>query len=159
MNAAAFKPAFYFRRMSEVDVASVLGIEHMTYTHPWTAGNFHDSIRCGYHCWMLEKDHECQGNECLGYGIMSVAVGEAHIMNLTISPLHLRQGLGRSLLKFLLAQAKVFGAESVFLDVRASNTAAYQLYASQGFNEVGLRRNYYLAGKTREDAIIMALEI
>lgn len=154
MNAV-LKPSLRYRPMSEYDLEHIVEIERSAYTHPWNRGIFSDCLKYGSHCFILEYDYAPGG-----YGVMNVAVGEAHILNLCIAPELQGRGLGRGLLKVLLATARRHGATIVFLEVRTSNKAAYKLYHKQGFNEVGLRRNYYPNGKhKREDAVIMALEL
>jgi ribosomal-protein-alanine N-acetyltransferase len=65
-------------------------------------------------------------------------------------------GLGRRLLRRLLALAHAKGADTAFLEVRKSNTLARALYASEGFCEIGDRRGYYPARNGREDAVVLA---
>lgn len=150
-------PKLNYRPMQEQDLSAVMAIEQLSYQHPWTSGIFQDCLKAGYSCWLLEE-----GVEMLGYGVISAAVGEAHLLNLCIHPAHQGRGLGRSLLEHLLKIARYYRAETLFLEVRPSNKAAYQLYVRMGFNEVGMRRNYYPAengGNGREDALIMALSL
>ena len=92
----------------------------------------------------------------MGYAVMSVAAGEANILNLCIHPNIQGQGLGRKLMEQLLMLARQQQADTVFLELRASNRAASSLYDAVGFNEMGVRQNYYPAKKGREDAILMA---
>jgi [ribosomal protein S18]-alanine N-acetyltransferase len=148
------RPDFYYRPMSASDLDAIMAIERRAYPYPWTKEIFRDCLKVGYHCWLAQEN-----SAILGYGIMTVAVGEAQILNLCVHPDQQQRGLGRGLLKFLLAKARLHGAVSVFLEVRPSNKAACALYQQLGFNEVGLRRHYYPNGKNREDALIMALEL
>lgn len=140
--------------MLDSDVDAVMEIEEQVYPHGWTAGIFHDCLRVRYSCWVMEL-----GEQLVGYGILSSGGGEAHILNIAIDPHFQGQGLGRSLLRFLLETARHHGADTVFLEVRPSNRTALSLYDSLGFNQVGMRRGYYPSGKGREDAIIMALSL
>jgi ribosomal-protein-alanine N-acetyltransferase len=87
---------------------------------------------------------------------MSVAAGECHILNLCVHPQAQGNGLGKKLLTKLLLVARKHHADTAFLEVRPSNKIAITLYSNSGFNEVGMRRNYYPAKHGREDAIIMA---
>jgi len=139
------------RPMLDSDVDAVMAIEQQVYPHGWSAGIFHDCLRVRYSCWVME-----QGEQLVGYGVLSAGGGEAHILNIAIAPLFQGQGLGRSLMRFLLDTARHHGADTVFLEVRPSNRTALRLYDSLGFNQVGLRRGYYPSDKGREDAIIMA---
>jgi ribosomal-protein-alanine N-acetyltransferase len=76
-----------------------------------------------------------------------------------VDPRHRQQGVGTTLLRALLATAEVAEVATLFLEVRPSNTAALRLYEKFGFNEVGVRNNYYPAKNGREDAIVLAKEL
>ncbi len=143
-----------FRPMRDDDVAAVYATECAACAFPWTDGIFRDCLRVNYACWVGVR-----AREIVAHGIMSVAVGECHIFNLCVHPEHQRQGLGRCMLRHLLAQALGHRAETAFLEVRATNTAARALYAAEGFCEIGVRRNYYPARKGREDAIVLGCEL
>jgi ribosomal-protein-alanine N-acetyltransferase len=140
--------------MFDEDVEAVMAIEELVYPHGWTEGIFHDCLRVHYSCWVLERDEKL-----IGYGIMSVAVGEAHILNVAVAPSCQGEGHGRELLMHLLQTGKRHGAETAFLEVRASNQIAIRLYETAGFHQVGHRRDYYPADKGREDAVIMARDL
>lgn len=140
-----------FRAMRESDLDRVMEVERSGYPHPWTRGIFRDCLRVGYLCEVLEIDGVLHG-----HGIMSIGAGEAHILNLCIRYESQRQGLGRRMLEHLLEAARRLHAHTVLLEVRPSNTAAVALYHRVGFNEVGVRKNYYPATDGREDALIMA---
>ncbi len=140
--------------MSEEHLSEVILIEQEAYPFPWTRQIFLDCLRVGYSCWVLEQD-----SVLVGYGVMSVAVGESHILNLCVRPGFQSQGLGRYLLEHLLALAQRHHADTALLEVRPSNRPALQLYRKTGFNEVGVRRGYYPGPKGREDALILALDL
>jgi ribosomal-protein-alanine N-acetyltransferase len=140
--------------MTAADLDAVAAIEQAAYPHPWTRGNFSDSLEAGYHGWILE----C-GGEVAGYTIVMIAADEAHILNLTVGAPWQRRGLGRELLAFALRLARDYGAHKVFLEVRPSNSAARSLYRSAGFSEIAVRRNYYPGGEEREDAIVLGLSL
>ena len=142
------------RPMLASDLDEVLAIERRGYEFPWSRSIFEDCLRVGYCCWLLEWDRVIAG-----HAVMSVAAGEAHILNLCIETALQRHGLGRFLLDHLLELALSHRALVMFLEVRPSNPAAQRLYGSAGFNEVGVRRNYYPARVAREDAIIMARQL
>ena len=140
--------------MREDDLAQVMKIESAIYTHPWTHGNFADSIRAGYACrtWRLE-------GELVGYFVVMAAAGEAHLLNLSIAARHQRSGHGRALLAEAAALARSLGAMSLFLEVRPSNIAAQSLYTRFGFRKVAVRRGYYPANPGREDALVLSLDL
>ena len=151
MSAVIKAAALNFRPMVDGDLPGVLAIEKTAYEFPWSQIIFQDCLRVGYCSWVLE-----QKQSIIGYGVMSVGVGECHILNLCVQPQSQRLGYGRTILDYLLDLAIKHDAEVAFLEVRPSNNAAKRLYASAGFNEVGVRRNYYPARFGREDAVIMA---
>ncbi|MEX2524935.1 MAG: ribosomal protein S18-alanine N-acetyltransferase [Gammaproteobacteria bacterium] len=151
MSAVVEEAFIHIRPMAEEDLTDVLAIETRAYDFPWSRTIFRDCLRVGYCCWVLERDGVLEG-----YCVMSVAVGECHILNLCIHPDTHGMGLGRRLLDYMLDIAVEHRADSAFLEVRPSNDPAKQLYRSSGFDDVGVRRNYYPASFGREDAIIMA---
>jgi len=137
------------------DLKEVLAIEKRAYEFPWTEGIFRDCIRVGYLCQILETPH----GFIQAYGVMSVAVEEAHILNLCVRPELQGRGLARRMLDHLLGWARAEQIQTVFLEVRVSNARALQLYVSAGFCEVGLRLGYYPSTSGREDALVMAKEL
>lgn len=143
-----------YRRMTAADLDAVIAIEDAVYPHPWTRGNFADSIAAGYHCWIVE----CAG-ETAGYAVVMTAAGEAHLLNLSVAAPWQRRGLGREALGFVAKLARDYGAEKILLEVRPSNRAAISLYASAGFERIALRRGYYPAGDAREDAVVLQLDL
>ena len=150
---AVARPRVEIRAMRREDLSAVSALENASYDFPWSAGIFSDCLKAGHPCWVL-----CSDGAVAGYGILSVAAGEAHVLNLCIGPDWRGHGLGRHLLGRLLDVARWSGAERVFLEVRPSNPVAQQLYASVGFKEIGRRPRYYPAKSGREDAIVMALD-
>jgi [ribosomal protein S18]-alanine N-acetyltransferase len=152
--SAVFEVAHRLRPMREADLPRIHRIELASYEYPWTLGNFADSLGAGYSMWVREAD-----SEVIGYYAMMAAAGEAHILNLTIAPSWRRHGLGRDLLDHCLARASDHHADTVFLEVRTSNTAAIALYRSSGFVDLAVRRGYYPARGGREDALIMKHEL
>jgi len=151
MSAVIQEPLLNFRPMIEDDISEILEIERLAYTFPWTDTIFQNCLRVGYCSWVLDRHRMITA-----YGVMSVAVGECHILNLCVRPESQGLGIGQTMLDFLLDIAREHKAEMALLEVRPSNHIAKRLYSGAGFNEVGLRRNYYPAEFGREDALIMA---
>ena len=151
MDAILKEPPLHMRPMQDNDIDEVMAVELLAYEFPWTKGNMQDCLKSGYSCWIYLQER-C----VIGYAIMSVAVGEANILNLCIHPDMQGHGLGRKLLEQMLMLARQQQADTAFLELRASNRVASGLYDAVGFNEMGVRRNYYPAKKGREDAILMA---
>jgi ribosomal-protein-alanine N-acetyltransferase len=153
-DAGRLPQASTLRPMREEDLAAVMAIEIRAYPYPWTLGILRDCLRADYPAWVLLLD-----GELIGYFLMSLAAGEAHVLNVCVAPEHQGQGHGRKLLRAILQIARGRGAERVFLEVRPSNTGAIQLYFDVGFNEIGRRPRYYPAKDGREDALVMAIEL
>ncbi|HEX4986027.1 MAG TPA: ribosomal protein S18-alanine N-acetyltransferase [Burkholderiales bacterium] len=141
-----------FRPMGAADLDRVMQIEPTLYSHPWTRGNFEDSLGAGYGCWVVE----C-ARELVGYGVLMIGVSEAHLLNLSVGKAWQRRGYGRMLLEHFVRIARAGDAGHMFLEVRPSNHAARGLYQEFGFRQVSIRRGYYPAGHGREDAILMGL--
>lgn len=140
--------------MSFGDIADVVRNERLSYSHPWTEGIFKDCLQSGNECWLIKRAHKT-----LGHGIVSVAAGESHLLNVCVSPDFQGEGLGRIMVLHLAKCAKEKGASCMFLEVRPSNRIAGKLYDSMGFVEVGLRKGYYPAKEGREDARVLMLEL
>lgn len=146
-----------FRKMLHADLREIILIENRAYQFCWTEGIFRDCLRTGYHCRVLAVPN---GGLIQGYGIMSTAVGEAHIFNICVRPELQGRGLARQILDHLLGIARSETVKTVFLEVRSSNTPALRLYSAAGFCEIGLRAGYYPDVKgRREDALVMAKEL
>ncbi len=143
------------RPMREADIDAVMDVELRAYPFPWTHGIFRDCLHAGYPMWVQE-----QAGQLVGYGVLSVAAGEAHLLNLCTAPGHQGRGLARRMLQALLRIARAQEAQRVFLEVRPSNPRAIALYERSGFNEIGRRPRYYPDHDgRREDAIVMAMEL
>lgn len=138
------------RPMAVADLDAVEAIERAVYTHPWTRGNFSDSMASGYHCRVLER-----AGVVAGYAVTMIAAGEAHLLNLSVAAPLQRQGLGSELLRSVFALANEQAVHVIYLEVRLSNAAAQALYARHGFVGIGRRRGYYPAHDGREDAVTM----
>jgi ribosomal-protein-alanine N-acetyltransferase len=151
MSAILNDPLFQLRPMRLEDLPGVMPVEQAAYTHCWSEGIFRDCVRVGYQCWVAEL-----GDELVGHAVMSVAVGEAHILNLCIAPGRQGQGLGRRLLRRMLRMAGELQADTAYLEVRESNSIARRLYESLGFSQIGLRPDYYPDGEGRENALVYA---
>jgi ribosomal-protein-alanine N-acetyltransferase len=151
MSAILKEPALEFRPMQEVDLPEIVEIERQSYPHPWTELIFGDCLHAGYSGWVCGRSGMIEA-----YGILSAAAGEAHLLNICVRKESRQQGLGRKMLRHLVAIARRHDTEMIFLEVRPSNVAARALYEDEGFNELGNRRDYYPAGNGREDALILA---
>lgn len=142
------------RPMREADVDQVIAVEERAYPLPWTLQIFRDCLRAGYHGFVLELD-----GYVMGYFMLSVAAGEAHVLNICVDPAEQGKGHGKRLLRRAMDLARWHRVERIFLEVRPSNPNAIKLYHDHGFNEIGRRPNYYPAKNGREDALVMAYEL
>jgi ribosomal-protein-alanine N-acetyltransferase len=138
------------RAMRQADVAAVATIEHNTYEFPWNVGIFRDCLLAGYTNVVLDRD-----GEVVGYGIMSIAAGEAHLLNICVVAEYREQGIGRRLLEYLLKRARTFRTDRMFLEVRPSNEDALRLYRKLDFEVLGVRQRYYKARDGNEDAVVL----
>jgi len=152
--SAAVNPSTEIRLMLPSDLKAVARVENAAYEYPWSLGIFRDCLLAGYYGLVLEI-----GGALTGYGIMSIAAAEAHILNLCIHPGVQRMGYGRGLLNALLLRAQECDVRKVFLEVRPSNKAALSLYYSVGFVQIGIRPAYYQAPYGREDAVVLSLTL
>jgi len=143
-----------FRLMREDDLDNIIAIEESVYPFPWTRGIFFDCLNIGYLCWVLEKDQKI-----IAYSVMSVAVGEAHLLTIVVPQDEQGKGYGKKMLNEMIQNAVKDNASTMYLEVRTSNKTAIQLYHQRGFNELGIRNNYYPAENGREDALILALDL
>jgi ribosomal-protein-alanine N-acetyltransferase len=155
MNAV-FKPVeAEFEPLSEARLEAVVAIEEQAYEHPWTRGNFMDSVRAGYQAQLLVA-----GPALLGYFVAMKGVDEVHLLNLTVAPEMQGQGWGRVMLDALAQWSRGQGAQWLWLEVRASNQRAQLVYTRHGYRKVGERRGYYPNGLAkREDAVVMSLKL
>jgi len=149
--SAVLKPqSWQLVPMTEADIAHVVAVENSIYDFPWTPGNFGDSLKAGYSCWLSVEEGAISG-----YAVVMVAVGEAHLLNLSVARAAQGRGLGTQLLDGVMAAALAHGAHDMLLEVRPSNAAGRSLYAKAGFVQLGVRKDYYPARGGREDALVL----
>jgi len=144
-----------FEPLTEARLDEVVAIESGAYDHPWTRGNFVDSLRAGYQAQLLEAD-----GAVIGYFVAMKGVDEVHLLNITVAPSFQGQGWGRVMLDALALWARGQGAQWLWLEARASNARAQRIYEHHGYRRVGERKGYYPgAGGQREDAVVMSLKL
>jgi len=156
MNAILDSGLIRFRVMTEEDLPMVLEIENSVYQFPWSENIFKDCMRVGYYCQVMEVENE---PGIIGYSALSAAAGESHLLNICVHKERQGEGFGREILSQSIKTADRLNATILFLEVRQSNKAATQMYHSMGFNQVGIRQDYYPAKKGKEDALIFALQL
>ncbi len=142
------------RNMTHEHLSQISDIERRSYDFPWSHGVFRDCLLAGYQCIVLE-----QNGRVVGYGILSVAAGEAHILNLCVNPEQRSRGYGAQILDEMLARARAASVAEIFLEVRPSNRTAIALYRKKGFHKVANRPKYYQARQGREDADVLSKKL
>lgn len=156
----AFAPSLPVANLARVrvlqlsDLPRVMPLENAAYDFPWSEMIFRDCFNANYTGLAIELE-----GVFLGYGMLSVAAGEAHVLNVVIDASQRGRGLGKKLVRRLIDQARWHRVERVFLEVRASNNVARRLYAGLGFLEIGVRKAYYPGRQSREDAVVMSLQL
>ena len=144
-----------FEPLTPARLDALLVIEQAAYSHPWTRGNFIDALAAGYQAQLLVA-----AEQILGYFVAMPGVQEAHLLNITVAPAFQRQGWAHVMLDALALWARGQGAQWLWLEVRASNLRARQIYETHGYQHVGLSKNYYpIANGEREDAVVMSLPL
>lgn len=148
------EPPTMVRDMKSDDLAMVSDIERRSYEFPWSHGVFRDCLLAGYQSIVLIRD-----NVVAGYAVLSIAAGEAHILNICIDPDFRSYGYGEKLLDELLFRARSASVRQIFLEVRPSNERAIALYQKKGFHKVANRPAYYQAHDGREDAAVLSKKL
>jgi ribosomal-protein-alanine N-acetyltransferase len=151
----AIRNAVTLRTMTPENLDAVMAIEQAAYSHPWSRGNFRDSLNPLF-------DVQCLwlGDELLGYFLAMHGVEEMHLLNITVAPAHQGEGWGHMMLDALSLISRNVGAQTLWLEVRQSNARALQVYERYGFVRVGLRKDYYPADRQqREHAVVMSLKL
>jgi ribosomal-protein-alanine N-acetyltransferase len=142
--------------MQAADLSEVLAIENRVYTHPWTQGNFEDSLNSAYYARLLRDGTQ----RLLGYFLLMPVLDEAHLLNLSVDLPLQHRGYGQWLMREAVNLARLHNLQTMLLEVRVSNRHALSFYSRYGFREIGRRKNYYpVADSLREDAIMMTMSL
>lgn len=140
------------RLMAEEDVESVSNIEMQLFSKPWTKQDFLNSMSDRHNIYLVAENDQC---EVVGYcGIWGV-LDEGQITNVAVRPEEQGTGIGYKMLQELISIGRNEGLSQFTLEVRVSNEKAIRLYQKLGFEEEGIRKEFY--DKPVEDAIIMWL--
>lgn len=137
------------RRMTKEDCAQVAAIETMSFSMPWSLHAFTETVDNPNYRFLVAEER----GEILGYCGFVYVLDEAEIPNVCVSAEARRRGVGRALMEALIALAEELQIVTLHLEVRQSNVAARNLYRSVGFEEIGIRKNFYEL--PREDAVLM----
>lgn len=153
---ASERDSVRFEPLNVLWLDTLLPVEQQAYSHPWTRGNFIDAMAAGYETQMLV---DAQGG-LVGYFVAMIVLDEVHLLNITVAPARQRQGWARILLDALALWSRQRQAQWIWLEVRESNVRARSIYAAHGYQEVGLRKNYYpMHDGPREHAVLMSLKL
>ncbi len=144
------EPPVSIRVMVHDDLTQTSDIERRSYDFPWSHSVFRDCLLAGYNCIVIAR-----ADLVVGYAILSIAAGEAHILNLCVDPKYRHLRYGERLLDEILLRARREDVNEIFLEVRPSNTAALALYKKKGFHLITQRPAYYQAKDGREDAAVL----
>lgn len=146
--------SFVFRYMKEEDIDQILEIEHASFATPWSREAFYNEIYNNKFAVyiVLEED-----DKIIGYCGAWVVIDEAHVTNVAILPAYRGRHLGEALLRKMMTVGKDMGARSMTLEVRVTNNVAQSLYRKLGFQNGGIRKNYYT--DNQEDALVMWVNI
>ena len=158
-----------FLPMQMADLDEVLKIETVSHIHPWTMGNFSDSLAAGHwaYCVRPQLDQIVKGSYLdpkvlWAYCILFPAVDELHLLNITVAPQLRKLGIGKRMMAAIEGVSAQQKMPRIILEVRPTNTAAVSLYQQLGYEQIGVRKNYYPVNSEtgqREDALVMAKSI
>ncbi len=142
--------SFVFRYMNEEDIDQILEVEHASFTTPWSREAFYNEIYNNKFAvyLVLEEDQKI-----VGYCGAWIVIDEAHVTNIAVLPAYRGKKLGEALLRKMISVAEEMGARSMTLEVRVTNYAAQSLYRKLGFQDGGIRKNYY--SDNQEDGLVM----
>lgn len=143
-----------FRKMVKADLPQMLMIEQSVQGAPWTEETFKTCFEMDYDGWVAERD-----GRIIGYIVLGMQMDECHILNVCVARDYQRQGLGRSMLEFAMAEAKSREMGVAYLEVRRSNSRAISLYRKLNFMLIGERKNYYQTVSGLEDALVFAVNL
>ena len=154
MIASIREALVFIRTMTHEDLSLVSDIERQSYEFPWSHGVFRDCLLAGYLCLVLDRD-----NDVVGYSVLSIAAGEAHILNICVHQTYRSMGYGEKLLDEILFRARSSSVREIFLEVRPSNEHALALYRKKDFHKMADRPAYYQASHGREDANVLVKKL
>jgi ribosomal-protein-alanine N-acetyltransferase len=158
-----------FLPMTVADLDAVLAVERVSHIHPWTQGNFSDSLAAGHWAYCVKpqladavKGSYLDPDILWAYCILFPALDELHLLNITVSPKLRRLGIGTKMMNAIEGVAAQQKMPRIILEVRPSNLSALQLYQRLGYEHIGTRKNYYPVDADsgqREDAWVFAKSI
>jgi ribosomal-protein-alanine N-acetyltransferase len=149
--------AMRIREVSEVDLEAIIGIQSGTpQAAQWTQADYAKLASDLMGLILVAEVDAPAIATVLGFAAFYRVSEEAELRNMAVDPSHRRQGVGRELLAEGLRRLWKQGVRQVYLEVRASNLPARQLYHSAGFGLRSRRKDYY--NDPREDALVLSRE-
>ncbi|MEH7504839.1 ribosomal protein S18-alanine N-acetyltransferase [Neobacillus drentensis] len=142
--------SFVFRKMREEDIDQILEVEHASFTTPWSREAFYNELHNNRFAVYLVLE---ENNKILGYCGAWIVIDEAHVTNVAILPEFRGRKLGEAIMRKMMSVAREMGAKSMTLEVRVTNHVAQSLYRKLGFQDGGIRKNYY--SDNQEDGLVM----
>lgn len=138
--------------MTSAHVAQIAELEKRCFNDPWSENSIASELNNRLSCWLVALE----GDVVIGYVGSQTVLGETDMMNIAVHPDYRNQGVAKNLIQTLMDTLSGQGSHSLMLEVRQSNEPAKNLYASLGFETVGIRKNYYRNPK--ENALILRKE-
>ena len=136
-------------KMTNEHLPMVMSIERESFTHPWSEESFRSELnKPNSHLFVATEN-----GEVLGYVVLDLVLDEGSLLIIAVDEKHRRKGIAKAFFSELEKTAREKQLSFITLEVRASNESAINLYASQGFTKVAVRKNYY--SKPLEDAVLM----
>ncbi|WOI36541.1 ribosomal protein S18-alanine N-acetyltransferase [Alteromonas sp. CI.11.F.A3] len=131
-------------------LAQAHGIHEASQFKPWSFATFADCTTAPYFGALAIKD-----DQVVGYALVLEVVDEATLMDIAVDKRCRQEGIGRALVEYVKQHAQHNEMTSMWLEVRASNIGAINLYEHTGFEHIEVRKSYYQTANGKEDAKIM----
>ena len=138
--------------MNKDHVPQIAHLEAQGFSDPWSEKSVASELENPLSLWLVAEEN----GQVYGYVGSQTVLGESDMMNVAVDPGFRRQGIARALIETLIAELSKMGSRCLRLEVRVSNENARALYARMGFQQLGLRKNYY--HNPKEDALILGKE-
>ena len=138
--------------MTADHVSQVAELEKLCFSDPWSENSVASELSNKLSYWLVALE----GERVAGYVGSQTVMGETDMMNIAVHPDFRRRGIAEELVNALVDGLKTMDSHCLTLEVRASNAPAIALYEKLGFQQIGLRKNYYR--NPREDALILRKE-
>ena len=154
------KPTFGIFPLETADAGIAAVLHSARFPRPWNDGEFHSLLSQDPVYGFLALKEGVLGRTAGGFVLARAAAGEAEILTIGVDQRFERSGLGWRLMQAALAEARMRGADDIFLEVDETNAAARRLYDKLGFAKVGERKAYYAATDgSRSTALVMRRDL